>query len=312
MTYDVDAGVPGPGSPAPGRGRATPGRGSPAPGRGGRGGRGGPSPGRFGPPPGAGSGRRVHPGPPRADEVLELDSASDVEHEKSVSRHEYLRSRLATMDKASRASSKDHRRQGGPRVDGGDPLDGLDLVPGNSKELWRDIVDRTGPREVRLWFVVKAVRNMTESGGSVDIDFNLYLQWEDPCMVGAKSNGFQGTAEEYAQLWHPNLEINNSIEHRECWDMDTSWSLEDDATGLMQYCQRYVGTLSNFQVREGAGGCAGGACGGGGSLTPKNSASAGFPPVPSRPGRCNHQHRPKVLQHTVGYDPGRGGEVLDG
>jgi hypothetical protein len=100
------------------------------------------------------------------------------------------------------------------REDDVNPLAGLELTLETSKKVWREIVARTGPRHVRIWFNVKAIRNMADAGGSVDVDFSMSMQWNDPCMIDASKKGFRRTVAEYEQLWTPMLEINNSIRTR--------------------------------------------------------------------------------------------------
>merc|ERR1712228_125124 len=82
---------------------------------------------------------------------------------------------------------------------------------------------------------------------TVDLDFNIYQQWIDPAMINAvKSHGFTRTAAEYEKLcWTPSLEINNNVSLQPLWDGNTCWNLKDESLGLMQYSQRYKGTISN-------------------------------------------------------------------
>ena len=90
------------------------------------------------------------------------------------------------------------------------------------------------------------VNNVDSVSTTVDLDFILYQRWIDPCMVNAsKLNGFQRTPNEYESLcWTPNLEINNAVNLEPLWDANSSWNLKDESLGLMQYSQRYKGTIS--------------------------------------------------------------------
>jgi len=85
-----------------------------------------------------------------------------------------------------------------------------------------------------------------EKLGIVTLDFIFYQRWIDPAMANAKARGFSRSDAEYeTSCWMPLLEINNEMALDEMWGSDASWNLKDDAKGIMQYTQKYHGTISN-------------------------------------------------------------------
>ena len=119
--------------------------------------------------------------------------------------------------------------------------------PTNSRTYFQKDISLNGPRNVKVFFKINMVYQVDSVSTTVDLDFNIYQQWIDPAMINAvKSHGFTRTAAEYEQLcWTPNLEINNNVSLQPLWDGNTCWNLKDESLGLMQYSQRYKGTISN-------------------------------------------------------------------
>ena len=103
----------------------------------------------------------------------------------------------------------------------------------------------TKPRVVYVRFKVFDIKAIDGANGIVLLDFAVYLRWFDQSCINVSRETFGRTAEEYEQLWHPRVEINNDQGLSEIWDPDTSWNLKDYETGEVKYSQRYRGPVSN-------------------------------------------------------------------
>lgn len=99
------------------------------------------------------------------------------------------------------------------------------------------------PRIVYFKFKINDISNIDVVNSTVRLDFNMYLRWVDPALIGAEPPHFNRTVAEYETIWNPRIEINNAIETETKWDGDTSWNLKDTTTGLVKYSQRYVTTI---------------------------------------------------------------------
>lgn len=114
-----------------------------------------------------------------------------------------------------------------------------------SKRYFAEHHKSGSPRVVFVQFKVNDIKKIEEADGLVHLDFNLYLRWFDPALIGAVKPGFTRTVAEYETLWSPKIEINNGVDLTEMWDGDVSWNLKDTETGEMKYSQRYKGTIGN-------------------------------------------------------------------
>jgi hypothetical protein len=101
------------------------------------------------------------------------------------------------------------------------------------------------PRTVFIRFKVFDIKSIDPTIASATVDFAVYLRWFDPSLIHVTKADFGRTGEEYEQLWHPKLEVNNDQGLQEMWDTDTSWNLKDYETGEIKYSQRYRGVIGN-------------------------------------------------------------------
>jgi hypothetical protein len=111
----------------------------------------------------------------------------------------------------------------------------------SSRELW--------PRKVYFRAILHDMANPDCANGTVSVEITVYLRWFDEGLVHADEKlNFRRTAEEYAQLWSPQLEVNDvcGVNVDEVWGPDTSWNLKSYETGEIKYSQRYRAVIKNF------------------------------------------------------------------
>lgn len=97
-----------------------------------------------------------------------------------------------------------------------------------------------GPRKVIVSFIINKLNHVDVLSHTVDLDFQMYLSWVDPELVGVPVE----KRLPYDELWNPNVEINNDV------DLEMLWALypeqhQDVDRGLVRYGARYRGHISN-------------------------------------------------------------------
>lgn len=112
-------------------------------------------------------------------------------------------------------------------------------------------VKEVGRREVFVGFIINNVKAIDAIANSVYVDFQLYLKWHDPTLVGIPVDGRPPYTEEHRGkddtrecLWNPQVEVNNDL------DLETLWAVypashQDVATGMVVFGARYRGHVSN-------------------------------------------------------------------
>lgn len=114
-----------------------------------------------------------------------------------------------------------------------------------SRRAFEEEIENEGPRKVYVGFRIKNVLHVNSITGLATVDFYLYLRWRDPAMVGqGRGTGFHRTAEQYEELWNPEVEINNGHNMEELLEPDASWNFKSAETGEMKFTQRYRGEVN--------------------------------------------------------------------
>lgn len=98
----------------------------------------------------------------------------------------------------------------------------------------------SGPRLVTVSFSINAIKAIDAIAHTVALDFQLYLSWVDPDLIGVPVE----ERPPYTDIWNPEVEVNNDV------DLETLWSvfhprIQDADKGIVGWAARYRGCISN-------------------------------------------------------------------
>jgi hypothetical protein len=109
---------------------------------------------------------------------------------------------------------------------------------------------RSGPREVTVSFVLLNIKEIDAIAHSVYMDFQIYLTWKEPQIVGVPVDQRPPYNEELRGddtrpcLWNPKVEVNNDLNLEILWAVFPAQH-QGVEEGIIRWGARYRGNVSN-------------------------------------------------------------------
>lgn len=94
--------------------------------------------------------------------------------------------------------------------------------------------------KVVVSFIVNNVKAVDAINGCVNLDFQMYLTWDDPSLVGVPVE----KRPPYDELWNPEIEINNDVDLEQLWAVFPA-AYQGVETGTVRWGARYRGNITN-------------------------------------------------------------------
>ena len=109
----------------------------------------------------------------------------------------------------------------------------------------------TGPRVVTCSFYVNNVKKVDAIEGVVELDFQLYLSWDDPALAGVPvaerppyNEALRAGNDERPCAWNPEVEVNNNVSLESLWEVFPE-QYQSAENGTVVWGARYRGGVAN-------------------------------------------------------------------